>query len=152
MDRLLGVVLQVALSLVLTIAVVRFVPGVVPSAGVVVLDVVRLNNSFRATAAPLIGKAQEGQEVLAAELSITGARALEAIQRVARGRLVLIKQATVGEVELADITGAVIADLGLREGSSTPMPDLDETEKRLGQYSKPKESQGGSKWQERVLP
>lgn len=143
----------ICLAVVMSVAVVKYVPGLVPQKGVVVLDAVRLNNAFRQAAAPLIGKDQEGREVTATDLSITGKRTMEVIRLVSRGQLVLIKQATVGDSSLVDITSDVIAELGLSEASATPLEDPDATIDKLKRYTqdgtKPRELQ---KWQDRVLP
>lgn len=145
--------ITVCVAVVVSVGVIKYVPGLVPVQGVVVLDAVRLNNAFRHAAAPLIGKDQEGKEVTATELSVTGKRTMEVIQHRAGGRLVLIKQATVGDSNLEDITVDVITELGLKDVSAVPFPDPDETIDKLKRYSgegaAPKESQ---RWQDRVLP
>lgn len=145
-------VVPIALSVVLSVGLIRYVPGLTPSKGVVVLDAVRLNNAFRAAAAPLIGKAQEGREITAVDLSVTGQRTLEAIQKVSGGQLVLIKQATVGDTQMRDITSDVMAELGLREGSATLLEDPDSAIAKLNQYTQSGTPKETGKWQDKVLP
>ena len=153
-DKLGQAVVTVCLAVVMSVAVIKYVPGLVPTQGVVVLDAIRLNNAFRQAAAPLIGKDQEGREVTAMDLSITGKRTLDVIRKVSGGQLVLIKQATVGDSSLVDITGDVIAELGLKEGSATPLEDPDVTIEKLKRYSSRDANQSAEtqKWQDRVLP
>lgn len=152
-DGAMKAALTVCVSVVLSVGLVKFLPGLRPApANVVVLDVVRLNNAFRAAASPLISQSDEGKEVAAAELTITGKRTLEVVRTVAGGNLVLLKQATVGSIELQDITAAVIAELGLTEGSATPLPDIDATAAAIARLRGNPTPSGDKKWQENVLP
>lgn len=154
-DATLKAALTICVSVVLSVGLVKYLPGLRSApANVVVLDVVRLNNAFRATASPLISQSDEGREITAAELSITGKRTMEVVKNVAGGNLVLLKQATVGPTELMDITGDVIAELGLTDGSATPLPDLDATAAAVARLrgNSTKTAPGDKKWQENVLP
>lgn len=152
LDRILVALVPIVISVVAAVAIVKYVPGIAGTQGVVVLDAVRLNNAFRAAAAPLIGKDQEGREVSAVDLSVTGARTLEAINKVADGRLVLIKQATVGESRMRDITADVLAELNLHDASATPMADPDSTINQLSKYATRPAGATEGKWQDKVLP
>lgn len=154
-DGTFKAVLTICVSVVLSVGVVKYLPGLRPApANVVVLDVVRLNNAFRAAASPLISQSEEGREITAAELAVTGKRTLEVVRSVAGGNLVLLKQATVGSTDLQDITGDVIAELGLTDASATPLPDLDATAAAVARLraSPSKDATGEKKWQENVLP
>lgn len=139
-DPIVRLALALVLSVTASVAVTRYItPSALP--GVVVLDVVKLNNSFRRTAEPLL---RGGRDEDAADLTIGGRRALEVISAVAEGRTVIVKQAIVGTSGLPDITSEVIAALGLEEGApvliSPPPPSFaPRTEKDLT-------------WAERVLP
>lgn len=116
-DDLLSSVVTVAAAVVLSVAVVRYVPAFAPkSADFVVLDVVKLNNAFRRTAAPLLQGAQENSAEVA-EFTLSSRRALEVVDEVADGRPVMLRHAFVGQAAFEDITDEIISRLGLEPGT-----------------------------------
>jgi hypothetical protein len=82
--------------------------------GMVTLDVVKLANAERALASKLWQKN-------AVDLTSISGRTRQVIQQYADGRLVLIKQATVG-ANLPDITDQVLVALGLPTKVPTQLP------------------------------
>lgn len=84
------------------------------SQGMVTLDVVKLANAERALASKLWQKN-------AVDLTSISTRTRQVIQHYADGRLVIIKQATVG-AQLPDITDKVLIALGLPTKVPTQLP------------------------------
>lgn len=154
-DGLLSAVVTIALSVVLAVAVVRYVPAFAPTAtDFVVLDVVKLNNAFRRTAAPLLQGAQDNSAEVA-EFTLSSRRALEVVDEVAAGRPVMLRHAFVGTAAFTDITDEVVARLGLEPG--TGAVDGQQLEQSLQTGAPPVGSADTSKtrsntWAKKLVP
>jgi hypothetical protein len=113
--ELIPTVLAIAIIAAIThIALDRYFPEVSQPRQMVTLDVVKLANAERALASKLWNKN-------AIDLTSISKRTRQVIQQYAGGRLVIIKQATVGS-HLPDITDDVLRGLGLPTNVPTQLP------------------------------
>lgn len=153
LDGLTGVVLSVVVSVISTVGLVKYVPSLTAShQDFVVLDVIRLNNSFRTTAAPIIqGMGDAASSATAAELTIAGRRTHEVIRLVADGRPVLLAQAVIGNSRYEDITAEVIERLGLEPGSAVPYAEVEKALSDAEKAGRPQPIQNPG-WAKSLVP
>lgn len=152
-DGLAGVLLAAVIATVSAVALIKYMPSLTANQRTfVVLDVVRLNNAFRATAAPIIGGMGSAESsATAAELTLAGRRTREVVRLIADGRPVILAQALIEPAHYEDITDRVIEKLGLEPGAAVPYQELERSLESAQEGGRPVVKEGGD-WAAKVVP